>query len=410
MNPKKFFAVMLFCFMPGILFAANIVIELKTNVFYAGERIGMTVKVLDADGNVDDSCYGDVTLSCPDLLFQVRGKNPDGSTVDMSLPDDVSVSAGISTNLYVFSWGSGTYKISAVLKDDPDVKGFCHYTSIACKERLLISEVMFKATYSNLSYIELFNASSTALDLSKLEIRQNKTYLSPSVSLLGKVTFPYLLSPDQYLVVALNKDELGKIFQDMNSNGCLVLDGLLQKPDTSCNLLVYLDDQVEDTLEYASDWAETRHSLERCSLDKLSPWRDYWQSCFAPPTVVMEHHGTPGKVNGNNIPLQVDESRKTEFTVSRNVIRNVEEEVECVFLPAGPGRAAAELCDVSGKRIRFLLPEQDVSDVANHRFAFHGQDNDGNRLPAGLYFVVLRLLYVDLGVTEKVVRKVVVGW
>lgn len=400
----------LFFLMPLSVWSQSIQINLQKPLFNAGERIRMRITVLDRFGNIDITRYGKITLSCPDLLLQIRGKNPDNSDVDMSLPDSVDVAAGISTNLFLFSWGSGSYRIDALQKGDESIKGSVYYTSIACKERILISEVMFRATYSNLAYIELYNNSGIALDLAGLEIFSHNSLLKPEVTFLGSAGTSVWLQPEHYSVMALNREELRKVFPDVTDFGATLMDGLVEAPRLSCNLLVYLDGELEDTLEYASDWAEPRHSLERCAFDKKSKWRDYWQSCFAPPTAIMAHHGTPGKMNGNFIPLVPDEGRKTGLEMSTRLVRSADERVECLFHPAGPGRAAAELCDVSGKRIRFLLAEQDVSDVANQRFAFHAQDEKGRPLAPGVYFVVLRLLYVDLGRTEKVIRKVVVGW
>jgi hypothetical protein len=392
------------------MWAQSIHLTLQKNLFYAGERIRIRVEVLDSAGTVDRTRYGKITLKCPDLLLQVRGKNPDNSSVDMSLPDSVEVAAGINTNLFLFSWGSGSYRIDAVLEGEESIQGFAYYTSLACRENLLISEVMFRASYSNLAYIELYNNSGTALGIAGLEIFSHNSLLKPDVALLGAAGRVDWLQPGQYLVMALDSEELEKVFPDVANSGSLLMDGLLAAPRLSCNLLVYLDGVLQDTLEYASDWAEPRHSLERCAFDTRSRWRDYWQSCFAPPTAIMAHYGTPGKRNGNFIPLVPEEGRKTALEISTGLIRSADECVECVFHPTGPGRAAVELCDVTGRRIRYLVAEQDVSDVANQRFAFHAQDEQGNTLKPGIYFVVLRLLYVDLGRTEKVIRKVVVGW
>ncbi len=404
-----FLYVMLF--LPLIAHSRQIVLNLEKNNFFESEHIRLSVTVLSNNGNRDSDYEGSVRLSSDDLLIQLRGKNPDGSLIDASLPEEIQVSRGINTNLMVFSWLGGTFKLSAFLLDDPLVEGEVHFTSTACREKILFSEVMYRPTYSNLSYIEVYNYSEEAVDLKGCEVRQNKNYSSWISSRLAYVSNSLILFPGQYALLTLKFDELVKIFPDIISCGGKYIDALVEPLDGSCNMILYSNGTAEDSLEYFYDWTEDRHSLERCAFDLDSFWHDYWQASMSGPSILLGHYGTPGRQNGNFIQsMEKAKSIQPELTVTEKVATRKEKRVECSFLSAGPGRAAVELCGPQGRKIRKLFPEQDVPAGERRDISFDASDEDGRFLSPGIYFIVLRIISEDTGSYKKIIKPVVVGW
>jgi len=174
---------------------------------------------------------------------------------------------------------------------------------------IIVNEVLFNPSVDSTRYVEIYNRSNKALDLSQLNLARRTSTLNSPKS-LGKTGT--LIFPGEYRVITTNKTNVCATYDCQDEDAFIVLESLpVYSNESSCVVLTDKSDNVIDEFCYSSSMHSSfvkdkkGVSLERQSFDG-----DDWASASED-----SGFGTPGYKNsqytghtgtGTNIEFEND--------------------------------------------------------------------------------------------------------
>lgn len=169
---------------------------------------------------------------------------------------------------------------------------------------VVINELMLSPSGTAEKYIELYNRSSSTIDVSELYLTYaNKEEASSSKSWLPVIN-TFLLKPGEYVVLSSFPESLARIFPDHDANTFVERIDFpsISSTYSEIELRSHADDKVIDRVIYRRQWLgddsrdRTGYSLERISPDHDGTVRNNWRRARSTDSE-SGIGGTPGVKN-----------------------------------------------------------------------------------------------------------------
>ncbi|MBQ8956924.1 MAG: lamin tail domain-containing protein [Bacteroidales bacterium] len=277
---------------------------------------------------------------------------------------------------------------------------------------ILINEILFDPISPGVDYVELYNNSSKTFDLSTLMLGviREGTFPNPADTTLKEITADSrLFMPNTYVLLSANSEIVGEQYDCptdnfvqmasfpsyANAGGTAILMG---KDGTLVDQMAFSEKMHYPLLKVTKGVA-----LERVSFDQPSMDADNWHSAAE-----SVHFGTPGQPNSMR---QAAEPSTDEISISPDV-----------FSPDGDGYDDAcfinyrfdetgytmniYIFNVAGQLIRHLVKGELVGQEGSA--LWNGLDNNGNKVPVGVYVVVTEVFNFN-GTVKQFKNAAVVG-
>ena len=276
---------------------------------------------------------------------------------------------------------------------------------------ILINEILFDPIAPGVDYVELYNNTDKTFDLSTLMLGVIKeSFPNPADTTLKEITVDSrLFLPQTYVLLSTNSEIVGQQYDCptdnfvqmasfpsyANAGGTAILMG---KGGTMVDQMVFSEKMHYPLLKVTKGVA-----LERVSFDQPSLDADNWHSAAE-----RVHFGTPGYENSM---MQSAEPSNDEISISPEI-----------FSPDGDGFEDAcfinyrfdeagytmntYIFNVAGQLIRHLVKGELVGQEGS--ILWNGLDNNGNRVPIGVYVVVTEVFNFS-GKVKQFKNAVVVG-
>jgi len=276
---------------------------------------------------------------------------------------------------------------------------------------ILINEILFDPIAPGVDYVELYNNTDKTFDLSTLMLGVIKeSFPNPADTTLKEITVDSrLFLPKTYVLLSTNSEIVSQQydcstdnFMQMasfpsyaNAGGTAIL---MSKGGTMVDKMVFSEKMHYPLLKVTKGVA-----LERVSFDQPSLDADNWHSAAE-----RVHFGTPGYENSM---MQSAEPSNDEISISPEI-----------FSPDGDGFDDAcfinyrfdeagytmntYIFNVAGQLIRHLVKGELVGQEGS--ILWNGLDNNGNRVPIGVYVVVTEVFNFS-GKVKQFKNAVVVG-
>ena len=276
---------------------------------------------------------------------------------------------------------------------------------------ILINEILFDPIAPGVDYVELYNNTDKTFDLSTLMLGVIKeSFPNPADTTLKEITSDSrLFLPYTYVLLSTNSEIVGQQYDCptdnfvqmasfpsyANAGGTAVLMG---KDGTVIDQMYYSEKMHYPLLKVTKGVA-----LERIAFDQLSMDANNWHSAAE-----RVHFGTPGYENSM---MQSAEPSNDAISISPDI-----------FSPDGDGFDDAcfinyrfdeagytmniYIFNVAGQLIRHLAKGEWVGQEGSA--LWNGLDNNGNKVPIGVYVVVTEVFNFS-GKVKQFKNAVVVG-
>ena len=276
---------------------------------------------------------------------------------------------------------------------------------------ILINEILFDPITPGVDYVELYNNTDKTFDLSTLMLGVVKeSFPNPADTTLKEITSESrLFLPKTYVLLSTNSEIVGQQYDCptdnfvqmasfpsyANAGGTAILMG---KDGTTIDQMVFSEKMHYPLLKVTKGVA-----LERVSFDQPSLDADNWHSAAE-----RVHFGTPGYENSM---MQSAEPSNDAISISPEI-----------FSPDGDGFEDAcfinyrfdeagytmntYIFNVAGQLIRHLVKGELVGQEGSA--LWNGTDDNGNRVPVGVYVVVTEVFNFS-GKVRQFKNAVVVG-
>ena len=276
---------------------------------------------------------------------------------------------------------------------------------------ILINEILFDPIASGVDYVELYNNTDKTFDLSILMLGVIKeNFPNPADTTLKEITADSrLFLPKTYVLLSTNSEIVGQQYDCptdnfvqmssfpsyANAGGTAVLMG---KDGTMIDAMYYSEKMHYPLLKVTKGVA-----LERVAFDQPSMDANNWHSAAE-----RVHFGTPGQPNSM---MQSAEPSNDEISINPDI-----------FSPDGDGFDDAcfinyrfdeagytmntYIFNVAGQLIRHLAKGELVGQEGN--MLWNGLDENGNRVPIGVYVVVTEVFNFE-GTVKQFKNAVIVG-
>ena len=278
---------------------------------------------------------------------------------------------------------------------------------------VLINEILFDPISPGVDYVELYNVSDKTFDLSELKLGVIKeSFPNPADTTLKAITDDSrLFLPQSYLLLSTDAFIVGQQY-DCEVTDFVDMESFPSYPNAGgIALLMSRQGVVVDQMSFSEKMhypllKETKGvSLERVSWDAPSDQPDNWHSA-----VEAVHFGTPGYANSMMAVVQ-DDADDDAVGIE-----------PAVFSPDGDGvddnclisyeldhsgyTMNAFVFNVEGQQVRHLVKGELVGQEGG--FVWNGLDGRGNRVPLGVYVVVVEVFDME-GKVRQYKKAVVVA-
>ena len=257
---------------------------------------------------------------------------------------------------------------------------------------VVINEILFDPISPAADYVEIYNKSDKALNISDLQLGIIKTSFPnpPDTTIKAITTEQRQLLPDQYLLLTTTPETIG-VQYECSTKSFFGMSSFPSYPNSGATVVLFFNDTIIDCMSYSDDshyplLAETKGvALERVSPYISSADPENWHSAAAPL------YGTPGYQNSVFVDSQDDSA---DITI-----------IPAVFSPDGDGfddvavlnlsdfgndyTAKITIFDSSGRFVRDLVNCQTIA--TQSQFVWNGLDENGRIVPVGIYVVFIEV-------------------
>ncbi len=311
-------------------------------------------------------------------------------------------------SIYLFSF-SGVKDCSgnAIMNSQFELQ----WPSMADRNELIFNEVLFNPKSGGYDFIELYNNSRKAIDLSKHFIAvYDEQQQFKSIEKLSAV--PLILKPNQYLLISENVAKVCLNYNCKNADALLLnYNKMPSMPDTEGNIiLLNIKGQVIDSLVYLDDWHfpllsdKEGVSLERISFINLSQAKDNWHSAAS-----VAGFATPGYVNSQSVGIH---GVGQYFSLQNTTVSPDDDGYQDVLilnyqLPQADYATTIHIYDLEGRLI-----QQWVNNVTLGTAGFlswNGTDYNQQKAAIGVYIVMIESTHPSGDVIKDKISCVVAG-
>ena len=276
---------------------------------------------------------------------------------------------------------------------------------------ILINEIMFDPISPGVDYVELYNNTDKTFDLSSLMLGVvRQTFPNPADTTLKEITADSrLFLPQTYVLLSTNSEIVGQQYDCptdnfvqmasfpsyANAGGTAILVG---KDGTTVDAMYFSEKMHYPLLKVTKGVA-----LERVAFDQPSMSTDNWHSAAE-----QVHFGTPGYENSM---MQTAEPSDDEISISPDIFSPDGDgyDDECFinyrFDEAGY-TMNTYIFNVAGQQLRHLAKGELLGQEGS--VLWNGLDDNGNKVPVGVYVVVTEVFNFD-GKVKQFKNAVIVG-
>jgi hypothetical protein len=273
---------------------------------------------------------------------------------------------------------------------------------------VVINELLFNPQSGGSDFVELYNRSQRAIDLSTLLVGN----LNPmDDTAVVAISAQHLLLPGAYAVLSPDTTDISTRYQVLN-HPALIQHSLPPFDDDAGNVTLYRLEAGQPVVIDAFDYNEDMHqpllddldgvSLERIHPDAPSGLSSSWHSAaqaagFATPTYRNSQYVDPGQPATNTVfslpakTFSPDGDGFEDF-----LLINYQTDL--------PGYSAkAHIYDAEGRPVKRLVNNELLG--TNGFFRWDGDTDDGSKAPVGVYIIWLQLFHPTEAktITEKLV-------
>jgi len=362
-------------------------------------------------------------LGFSEALLETTALEPARYSVDHGIGYPLSVSFGANQGTIILEYERDfvvdiEYQLTvSCLQDqwgntmDFDITVTFRLPDVADEGDIVINEILFNPIAPGVDYVELYNNSNKTFDLGDLLLGVIKeSFPNPPDTTLKEIgTDSYLFHPRTYVLLSADSEIVGRQYDCPTDNFVQMASfpGYINAGGTA--ILTNKEGVVIDQMYYSEDMhypllkVTKGVALERISFDQPSMDANNWHSAAE-----RVHFGTPGQPNSM---MQSMASSNDEILVSPDI-----------FSPDGDGIDDAcfisyrfdeagytmniYIFNVAGQLIRHLAKGELVGQEGS--VIWNGSDNNGNKVPVGVYVVVTEVFNFN-GTVKQFKNAVVVG-
>ena len=265
---------------------------------------------------------------------------------------------------------------------------------------ILINEILFDPISPGVDYVEIYNNSGLAFDLSELKLGViRESFPNPADTVLKEITHDSrLLMPNNYLLLSTDGFTVCQQY-DCEPNNYLDMESFPSYANAGgVALLMSRQGMVVDQMTFSEKMhypllKETKGvSLERVSWESPSDQAENWHSAAE-----AARFGTPGLPNSMMSYTQAHQG-ETPIVILPEVFSpdgdGFDDNCPITYLLDEVGCTMnAYVFSADGRLVRHLVKGELVADQGG--FIWNGLDTQGNRVPIGIYVVVTEVFDLE---------------
>ena len=263
---------------------------------------------------------------------------------------------------------------------------------------VVINEILFDPINGGVKYVELYNNTSFTFDVLDLRLGMIKTtFPNPADTTMKTITTEsQLFTPNSYLLLSTNSVIVAQQYECTIEN-YVDMASFPSYPNSGATvLLTDKNGNVIDRMDYSEKLhspllKETKGvSLERVSPDVASDNADNWHSAAE-----NVHYGTPGRLNSMAQDAEITDN---EIEISPEVFSPDGDGFDDVCMINynfdEPGYTMnVYIFNTAGQLVRHLARGAVVGQEGS--LPWNGFDDNGGRLPVGIYIVITEVFNFD---------------
>ncbi|MCS6790861.1 MAG: lamin tail domain-containing protein, partial [Bacteroidia bacterium] len=274
----------------------------------------------------------------------------------------------------------------------PLLKGEFFMVSPVQPGDVVINEILANTEIGGSRYVELYNRSRKIIDLSQLMLAKGKD----KYSFAEIASIPVYLKPGEHIALAYDTADVRRRYQPPAEARLWPMSyfpSYYYRGDTVW-LLRLRDTVVIDVAPYVPEWhfSDLRNqrgvALERLSPDRPSFERSNWYSASS-----KVRYGTPGYRNSQR-ELQPEETAEGVRIEPKTIFPDGDghKDFAWVYVPEQQPdtRVDITIYTLSGHIVRKLVQAHLLA-VGENAFRWEGTDDEGKRLPSGIYIVEVKI-------------------
>lgn len=272
---------------------------------------------------------------------------------------------------------------------------------------IVINEILFNPPSNGFDYVEMYNRSNKIINLQQTYIaNRNTTGVISSITPLS--TEPYLLFPQDFMVVTENTDWVKNTFITKNPGSFVTVGSLPSYSDDEGNVIVLnAQGKITDQLNYKDDWHfklldnKEGVALERIDYNAPTQQENNWHSA-----ATSVNYGTPTYQNSQyriNDGVQGEVKLSPEIVSPDNDGQDDFASIDYNFPEAGYV-ASITIFDASGRPVRYL--QRNALCGTSGSFRWDGLGERNQQLATGIYVVFTEVF--NLSGKKKQFKKTIV--
>jgi hypothetical protein len=265
-------------------------------------------------------------------------------------------------------------------------------STLAAQEKndIIINEVLFNPKPGGTDYIELYNRSTKAIEVKRMQLasRNANGQLTTSLKLTSQ---DKLLLPEEYMVLTTDSFLTARDYTILNSSGILEVTKLPSMPDDE-GIIILLNAQgtLLDELHYDEDWHfkllnnKDGVALERLNVNDSTNKPVNWHSASS-----TSGYGTPGYKNSQ---FYIQDEMQGSFAIAPAVFSpdndGIDDFTTINYQFPEPGYVVTlAVFDAAGRTVKMIA--RNMLCGAKGYFRWNGLDEHGNRLSSGIYVLLI---------------------
>lgn len=291
------------------------------------------------------------------------------------------------------------YKITAFkhcLNHNQDFEFELQWPSPTQKNSIIFNEILFNPGSQGVDFIELYNNSDLAYDISELFFAKFDT--KNNYSFLEKITTKKtILKPKQYAIISSNCDKICELYNCKNDQSLKVNMDNFPSLDDKEDVIVLINKKeiILDSIAYSKTWHnallddENGVSLERINFQNKTQEKKNWYSASS-----TENYATPGYKNSQHMEQTEQENY---FTLINKTVSpdsdGFEDELKIQYqMPDHGYMCNIHIYNENGYLIKTLYNNESLS--TKGFIYWDGTDENHSTLNMGIYIITIHCFNV----------------
>ncbi|MCF8230576.1 MAG: lamin tail domain-containing protein [Bacteroidales bacterium] len=271
------------------------------------------------------------------------------------------------------------------------------YPILADTNDVVINEILFNPREQGVDFLELYNKSSHAIDLSSLFVELNDPLSGETEKKVSLTQERLIFVKNSYLALTQNPEVIRAHYPKAVAKNLLKVDDLPNFPNSGGQIQI---SDVKGTMLDRMIYKEDMHfplirntngvSLERVSTDKSSNDEDNWHSASE-----TAGFATPGYANSQSVTSEI---QNMDVTVSPEIVTpnndGQNDQVQISYKLPKPGYSANVIIyDARGREVIKLFSNKQLA--TSGRFFWDGTNADKKQVQTGHYIILIELFDLE---------------